>query len=552
MTTPRPSAAAHPLRRRLLALGAVLAALLVTAVHAAQPAQAAARVSVSSELGGAKASTTAPTTVSLSGNGFQSVQGGFGGIYVLFGSISDGWRPSEGGATGTDYQYVPDSETKDNQGYQRFVTFPGSSTAGAANGGELAADGTWNAEMIIPGPEFDSMDRDGNVTRVNCLEVQCGIITIGAHGVKNANNETFTPIEFVGEVPAAEGEGTSGDDAASGNEEASADAAGSGGDASAEGAAPQQSNSAQAAPAPAAEGSEGSEGSEEADDPAAAAAGEDAADASAETAELGEAQVGLVSKDASQGGALSFTARGFLPGEQVVGTLDNGTSAAGPYQSGASGEIAGSLPIPADLRPGTHVITLTGAASEQTARASFTVTAGAPAGATAQVDEAGSLGAWDIVMIVVLILVGLVLLVLLVAVITSLVRLIARRRAAKRAAAAEQAAEREAERAAAAPGERVWPGPGTDVRGGAAGRRARQGAALGLALLTLGAASAISPWAATRASAEELKQKKEEGAIELGVEIPEETQPSEEAPTPDDESASSLSWRVNDESGGGA
>ena len=192
MTTPSPSAAANPLKRRLLALGAVLAALLLTAVHAAQPAQAAARVSVSSELGGAKASTTAPTTVSLSGSGFQSVQGGFGGIYVLFGTISDGWRPSEGGATGTDYQYVPDSETKDNQGYQRFVTFPGSSTAGAANGGELAADGTWNAEMIIPGPEFDSMDRDGNVTRVNCLEVQCGIITIGAHGVKNANNETFT------------------------------------------------------------------------------------------------------------------------------------------------------------------------------------------------------------------------------------------------------------------------------------------------------------------------------------------------------------------------
>jgi hypothetical protein len=73
---------------------------------------------------------------------------------------------------------------------------------------------------------------------------------------------------------------------------------------------------------------------------------------------------------------------------------------------------------------------------------------------------------------------------------------------------------------------------------GSAGRRARQGAALGLALLTLGAASALSPWAATRAAAEE-NDEGDGGAIELGVEIP-------------GDRVSSLSWRVNDESGGGA
>lgn len=137
------------------------------------------------------------TELQVSGSGFQSIKNGHGGIYVAFGWI-DGpgtWQPSNGGTTGANYAYVPDDETNPT-GYILFVTFPGSDTAYAANGGELAADGTWSGVISIPGSSFEALDRDGSPQTVDCLTVQCGIITIGAHGVKNANNESFTPITF--------------------------------------------------------------------------------------------------------------------------------------------------------------------------------------------------------------------------------------------------------------------------------------------------------------------------------------------------------------------
>ena len=61
--------------------------------------------------------------------------------------------------TGVDYFYVPDSETKDNHGFEKFVTFPGGDTASAANGGVLKADGTWSTTMVIPGATFAALDR---------------------------------------------------------------------------------------------------------------------------------------------------------------------------------------------------------------------------------------------------------------------------------------------------------------------------------------------------------------------------------------------------------
>lgn len=174
------------------ALLAVAVGLTATILHPT-PAEAAPKVSVS---GTPKAD--GESTLELSGSGFQSVEGGFGGIYVLFGWVDDasgGWRPSKGGATGTNYRYVYDDETNPT-GYQVFVTFPGSSTAYAANGGEIAADGTWNATIRVPGETFTTYDRSQNETQVDCSEVQCGIITVGAHGVDNANNESFTPVDF--------------------------------------------------------------------------------------------------------------------------------------------------------------------------------------------------------------------------------------------------------------------------------------------------------------------------------------------------------------------
>jgi hypothetical protein len=187
------------LRSHLAAALAALAVVGAVAIAPATPAYAAANVTVTVEGDSTKVGVADPTYVTelrVTGSGFQSIKNGFGGIYVMFGWVDgDGWQPSKGGVTGVDYRYVPDDESAPT-GYINFVTFPGSSTAYAANGGEIAADGTWSAVMTVPGATFQSLDRDGNPSEVNCLQVQCGIITIGAHGVKNPSNESFTPVRF--------------------------------------------------------------------------------------------------------------------------------------------------------------------------------------------------------------------------------------------------------------------------------------------------------------------------------------------------------------------
>lgn len=172
----------------LLAAGTIFPALTANA--------AGARVSVSQSSG---LNPNGQTKIKLHGSGFQSVKGGFGGVYVLFGWVSSpngsSWRPSKGGTTGGTYRYVSDNE--DNPaGYEVFVSFPGGSTESAANGGVLKANGTWNATIKVPGAKFTSVNRSGKRTVVDCLKQQCGIITVGAHGVKNAHNETFTPLQF--------------------------------------------------------------------------------------------------------------------------------------------------------------------------------------------------------------------------------------------------------------------------------------------------------------------------------------------------------------------
>ena len=126
------------------------------------------------------------------------VQDGFGGIYVLFGWVADGaWQPSAGGGFGSTYAYQPDAQSAENSGYQKFVSFPGSSTQEEANGSSLLADGTWATELVIPGPVLTVTDAAGAERELDCRVENCGIITFGAHGVVNANNETFTPITFV-------------------------------------------------------------------------------------------------------------------------------------------------------------------------------------------------------------------------------------------------------------------------------------------------------------------------------------------------------------------
>lgn len=186
----------NPATRALRAVGASLtAAALACAALAlgAAPASAAPQVTVDAPGGIAM---EGETTVTVSGTGFQSIRGGFGGIYVLFGTVtSDNWQPSKGGVTGKDYSYAADDETKP-AGYESLVVFPGSATSYAATGGEISADGSWQSKLTIPGAKFTTYDRSGNASEVDCATVQCGIITIGAHGQINANNESFTPVTF--------------------------------------------------------------------------------------------------------------------------------------------------------------------------------------------------------------------------------------------------------------------------------------------------------------------------------------------------------------------
>ncbi|HEY1133084.1 MAG TPA: hypothetical protein VGE77_00775, partial [Nocardioides sp.] len=198
--------------RLIVPVVALLAGLLVPVglVATAPPAEAAARVSIANPDGDAVVDPTYATSLTVRGSGFQSIQGGHGGIYVVFGTVSSGWQPSDGGRTGVEYFYVPDSEAADNQGFQKYVAFPGSETASSANGGTMSSSGSWSTTVTVPGAVFTAYDRASNERRVDCREVTCGIITFGAHGVPNGSNETFTPISVADLYDGADAAGQAG------------------------------------------------------------------------------------------------------------------------------------------------------------------------------------------------------------------------------------------------------------------------------------------------------------------------------------------------------
>lgn len=291
--------------RRLIAVALVAGAVLVPA-----PALAAADVTVSP----GSVDPTYATTIRVSGSGFQAVKGGHGGIYVFFGTVKPGWQPSKGGATGADYFYVPDSEAKANQGFQRYVAFPGSDTADSANGGVMSASGAWSTQLVVPGATFQAYDRDGDVTTIDCRRVTCGVITVGAHGVASARNETFTPVQVAAasSTPSATPSPTT---------------------------APSAAPSATPSAAPTAAPSTGSAGTPQ---PA------------------GPVTLEVDRQSAVAGHVLAFHATGLPPGAQVSAVFDDGASGAGPFVAGADGSLAGVVPLPADTGAGTHELRLYG------------------------------------------------------------------------------------------------------------------------------------------------------------------------------------------------
>ncbi|TYL51991.1 hypothetical protein FXB39_06160 [Nocardioides sp. BGMRC 2183] len=335
----------------LLSLSLIAAGLAAVVGATASPVEAAGRITVRNDVGGSSADTRYQTKLTISGSGFQSVAGGFGGVYLMFGWVDDpsggSWKPSRGGVTGSDYRYIPDSEGADNAGYLKFIAFPGGSTATEAHA-VLSKSGSFSVDLVVPGPTFQSVDRNGKVQEVDCTKVTCGVITIGAHGVKNPANETFTPVAF-SEIY---------DNAPSDNDDTTPEQGGT---------TPSESSTTPAETTP---------------------------DAPVKRTKRG---VTIDHTTAQAGHALTFTGGGFTPGEQVVGVLDDGVAAIGPMLAGEAGEVAGVLQLPADLAAGTHQLKLTGAASGATVKQRFAVR-GAPEPAPAtEAEEADEQGAawWD-------------------------------------------------------------------------------------------------------------------------------------------------------------
>lgn len=238
-----------------------------------------------------------------------------------------------------DYSYVPDTEAANNQGFQKFVAYPGSDTAASANGGEIAANGTWSTSIVVPGAVFEAVSRFGGNRTIDCREVTCGIITIGAHGVANSTNETFTPVtvaDLYDEAPSSPSAGS-----------------GSSGSSSSSGTA---SNAAPAAPE------------------------------QAEAAAAGAPSLEVDRGGAVAGRVLPFQATGLPARRQMSVTFDDGAAAAGPFQVGSDGSLAGVITIPEDTRAGTHELRIFGLDEDVTV--SFAVQAADDADGEGTAEEA--------------------------------------------------------------------------------------------------------------------------------------------------------------------
>ncbi|MBL3698283.1 HtaA domain-containing protein [Leucobacter luti] len=134
-------------------------------------------------------------TVRLEGTGFPTTGSdgtNFGGLYVLFGWVDPAaganWGPGSGGTSGRTFTYTQDIEPQGT--YQSMVSYPGNTTVPGFP--TLSADGAFEMELPILGSRFESQQG----IDVDCYEMQCGVMLIGAHGKTNALGEVFVPVYF--------------------------------------------------------------------------------------------------------------------------------------------------------------------------------------------------------------------------------------------------------------------------------------------------------------------------------------------------------------------
>ena len=210
--------------RRGLALAATCALAMAGAVLAspsagASPGVAAQQCGTTSATPSLTVDQTtldsaATTTVNITGTNYlvpPHVCGTevFGGVYAFFGWVQPGgtWGPSHKSSTSTNglfgytYSYPGEgggAETRDDgSGAVRLVSFTNGGESGAATDFHMDATGNWSTNIVVRGATYSFVNVvTGAQSSVNCLEVQCGVFTIGAHGKASSTNEQFTPINF--------------------------------------------------------------------------------------------------------------------------------------------------------------------------------------------------------------------------------------------------------------------------------------------------------------------------------------------------------------------
>ena len=139
----------------------------------------------------------------------------FGGVYVFFGWVSDPNRfgpsirssTSNDGNYGVTYAYPGDGgdpgTRDDGTGSMRLVSFTAGGESGQATDFHMDDHGNWTTTLHIYGSTFTTTNPSTGETRsYDCQQVQCGVMTMGAHGNASATNEKFTPLNFTGSAPA--------------------------------------------------------------------------------------------------------------------------------------------------------------------------------------------------------------------------------------------------------------------------------------------------------------------------------------------------------------
>lgn len=165
-------------------------------------------------------SAAATSTVTVSGSGFLTGRYPcgkqlFGGVYVFFGWVAPGggWGPSHRSSTssagqfGVTYSYPGEGgggDTRDDgTGSVRLISFTSGGTSGSDTDFHMDGAGNWTTTINIRGALYRWSDiSTGATNTVDCRRVQCGILTIGAHGKSSATNELFAPISFTDGGPA--------------------------------------------------------------------------------------------------------------------------------------------------------------------------------------------------------------------------------------------------------------------------------------------------------------------------------------------------------------